>query len=320
MKINKHAQPVAILLVVAMVAVAGYAREKDIIFPEIAALVFGSWVMKESPWQGKNRHLWLSPSLAALTGVIILRLTPSAPSVAIAAAFIAVAVQMKLMRSAVLPSLSAAILPILLHCDSWYYPLYVSVLTGIIALGRHTLDHFSGETSALDFATPENGSSASQKPFDELLHWGKLLAVVLIVTALAITYHWMFAIAPPLIVTFVELSKPSGTLRRKSGRIFVLLVLAAFSGVFWLYADTHVLQWPVWVSAALSMVSVYLFFHTLRLSFPPAAAIALLPTIIPAKSLWSYPWHVAIGSAVFILVSLFWFKQPEPLSVTAEID
>jgi hypothetical protein len=310
MKINKHRQPAAILLVVAMVAAAGYAHEKEIIFPEIAALVFGAWVMKESPWQGKDRHLWLSPSLAALTGVVLQRLIPALPYISITAAFILVALQMKLMRSSVLPSLSAALLPILLHCDSWYYPLYVCILTGIIVVGRNAFDHFSGEANTFDTVAPESGNLTHKEHFEELLHWGKLLAAVSIVAAFAITYHWMFVIAPPLIVAFVELSKPNGTMRQKSGPIFVLLVLAAFSGVFWLYVGNHLLHWPVWISTALIISSVYLFFHMLRLSFPPAAAIALLPIIIPAKRLLSYPGHVAIGSAAFILLSLSWFKQP----------
>ncbi len=307
MKINKRVQPLAILLVVVMVAAAGLAQEKEIIFPEIAALSFGAWVMNKSPWESRNHHLWLSPSLAALTGVVLLRLIPSSPYLALAAAFILVAVQMKLLRSTVLPSLSAAILPIILRCDSWYYPLSVSILTGIIVLGRHTLDRINDGANVIDIAAPGKGKLTPKEDFGDFRHWTKLLAAVLIVAAFAIKYHGMFVIAPPLIVAFVELSKPHGTLRQKSGTIFVLLVLAAFSGVFWLYVGTR-LQWPVWISAGLSMTSVYLFFHTLRLSFPPAAAIALLPMIIPAKNLWSFPWHVAIGSAAFILLSLFGFR------------
>lgn len=309
---KKRIQLVAVFLVVLMFTVAGYANEKELIFPEIAALAFGAWVMEKSPWRGSALNLWLSPTLAAFTGFTILRLFPYSPFFMISGAFVLVALQLKLMRSAVLPSLSAAILPLVVHADSLFYPLSVCVLTGIIAIG-HFLKGRAGQ--------PDSPPKLLRMPVDEkmtwndirpgLIFWGKLLAGVLAVSAIALKSNLLFMIAPPLIVAFVEMSKPNGLLRRKSRAIIILLVLAAFSGVLWLHFIHHILHWPIWISAALTISTVFLIYHVMQLSFPPAAAIALLPTIIPAGNLWAYPWHVLFGSTAFLLISKFWFRQEE---------
>ena len=297
----------AILIVVFMVAVAAYTAQKELIFPEVAALAFGAWVMEETPWKGAKLNLWLSPTVAALTGFLIVRFSPFSPYIMIASAFVLVALQLSLMRSSVMPSISAAILPIILHCNSWYYPLSVCTLTGIIAAGHYLTERFDWrvhgtEPCCEDIMCRVNVSSG-------FIHWGKLFSVVLVVAAVAVKTHWLFIIAPPLIVAFAELSKPGCSIRKNPVKVFLLLSLAAFSGVFWLYLINHVMHWPIWIPAALSVLSVFLLYHMLKLHFPPAAAIALLPVIIPAKSLWVYPLSVLLGSAVFITISAVWFGQ-----------
>jgi hypothetical protein len=144
---------------------------------------------------------------------------------------------------------------------------------------------------------------------EEIINWAELLMGVVLVSAVAFEFHWIYMVAPPLIVAFVELSKPKGSLQDKAGLVFALLALAAFLGVFWLFLIHYFLQWPVWISTGLTTVSVFFLFNILQLPFPPAAAISLLPTIIPFKSIWIYPWQVLLGSASFIIVSLVLFKN-----------
>lgn len=296
---------VAILLVVAMFVVADLTGQAEIIFPEIAALALGAWVMEKSPWPGTDFHFWFSPSLAALTGILIVRYVTYAPFFMITAAFCLVVLQLKLSRSAVLPSISAAILPIITRSESWWYPLSVCVLTGLIALGR----------VAMNRRTPENDPAAGtfdrgkEKAWSlrERLHWGKLLAGVTLVTAVAVGFDFTFMVAPPLIVAFIELSKPGGVLRDKAGRAFTLLGLAAFSGVSWLYLMHTVFHLPIWISACLSTPTVFLLYHALRLPFPPAVAIALLPAILPEDALLMYPVQVLAGSAGFVVLSKAFF-------------
>jgi len=294
----------AILLVAAMFAIAEYTGQKEIIFPEIAALALGAWVMEKSPWQSTNFHFWLSPTLAALTGILIVRFFPGTPFFMISGAFCLVVLQLKLFRSAILPSISAAILPIITNSDSWYYPLSVCVLAGAIAIGRRYMNRNGPDKCpATKTGIPAGPPATTAAPLQELAHWAKLLAGVILVTGFAVGLDFLFMVAPPLIVAFVELSKPGGALRDKGGKALILLGSAAFTGVFWLQLVHGLLHWPVWLSACAAAVTVFLLYHALRMPFPPAVAIALLPTIIPEANLSSYPWHVLAGSTAFVMLS-----------------
>lgn len=307
---KKLPELLAVLLVALMFAIAGYTGEKEMIFPEIAALALGAWVMEKPPWHCTNLSLWLSPSLAALTGMLFMRYFTFSPAFMIPAVFAVVILQLKLLRSAIIPSISAAILPIITNSDSWYYPLSVCVLSGTIAFGRTMMNRRGSEESegALVKKPHRINPGGSVTP-GEFKHWGKLLAGILAVSVIAVEFNLLFMIAPPLIVAFVELSKPNGTLRQKSLNIFVLLAFAAFSGVFWLVLLTKVLEWPVWLFACVATTTVFLMYRFMRLPFPPAVAIALLPTIIPAANLWSYPWQVLFGTSAFLLISMVWFGK-----------
>lgn len=312
--------PLAIVLVVAMCIVSGYTGEKEIIFPEISALAIGAWVMEKSAWGNKSFHFWMSPTIAALTGLIITRFLPYSPFFMIAGAFVLVVLQLKIIGSEVSPSLSAAILPILTHTESWYYPLSVCILTGIIACGKKLIDSFYKEKNTSDsFVESLNEKEKVSFTQKELIHWGKLLTSILLVSAVALYFHWNYIIAPPLIVTFVELAKSKGKPHSKIRLVFILLVLAAFSGVLWLYLIYYFLHWPIWISAGLSVVCILLIFHFLRFPLPPASAITLLPMVIPVNNLWMYPWQVLVGSAIFLLINLSWFnKLPVPKSLFSE--
>ncbi len=303
----------AVLLIVAMFAVATRMRQKEFIFPELAALVLGAWVMETPPWRCTFLSLWLSPTLAALTGTLLVRYGHVSPVLLIVAAFTLVMAQLKLMRSAILPAISAAILPVITRSDSWEYPCAVCLMTGVIASGRQVMfrSGLAGYGRELAEERPVN-LSGDGAAVAAVKHGGALLAGVLAVSAMAYQFHLLFMAAPPLFVAFVELARPEGGLRRRALEIVALLVFAAFSGVLWLQLITNGLHLPVWFAACLSTTSVFLLYRFMRLTFPPAVAIALLPTIIPPRSLWAYPLHVLVGSLAFVAISTFWFGRNDP--------
>ena len=214
----------ALLLILAMFAVAEQTGQQEIIFPEISALVLGAWIMETSPWRSSILNFWLSPTLGALTGVLMVRCSPYLPVFLIGGAFLLVTLQLKLLRSGLLPSISAAILAIITHSQSWHYPISVSILTGIIALGRLLLIRSGSvkDPDATSRTAPPAGTGANWTG-SELARWGKLLAGVLFVSSLAASSDHLFMVAPPLVVAFVELSNPGRKLRGKSGQILVLL-------------------------------------------------------------------------------------------------
>lgn len=303
---NKKFIPLAVLLVVVMCVISEYIGEKDLMFPEVSALVISAWLTKKNTSQSKSLHFWLSPTLAAVTGILILKLFPYSPLFMIAGAFILVALQLTFINSEIYPALSAAILPILLHTESWYYPLSVCIFTGIIACGKKII-----------YISSKKENKTLQKSYKKikrfnssnLIQWGALLICVLLVSAFALYFHWNYIVAPPLIVTFVELAKRNGKTNHNIGLIFISLMLAAFLGVICFYLVCHALHLPVWISAGLSVTCVLIAFYFLDFSWPPTAAIATLPVLVPAESLWLYPFEVLTGCFIFLLINMFWIKK-----------
>ena len=311
MSFNIWSRTITMVLIMAMFAMVDISSETEIIFPEISALALGFWVMSTPPWEGSGFAVWASPILAALTGILLLRYFPVSPFFLIATAFILVVIQLKLLRSAVFPSLSATILPILTHSTSWLYPFSVSVLMTVVVLGRYCLDRFHQPEHPLFSPDSRTHLDQQRKFFPEFTYWTKILAGVLAVTAVALQFHYLFMIAPPLIVVFVELSRPEQSLRQTPGKTLLLIVLAAGLGVFWLYVIGTIFHGPLWLFAGLSLLSVFQLYKTLQVSFPPAAAIALLPVLVPPSSLWIYPLHVFMGSSLFIFMGIFFFRDAQ---------
>ena len=294
-----------------MVAVAEHFKVNEIIFPEIAALTFGAWVMEERPWRGPAWKIWFSPTLGALTGVVLLRLAPHALLPMVGLAFLFILIELKLFRSAMSPSFSAAILPILTGITSWVYPVSVCVMAAIIAGAAHCQDKgktgVCGDLPSAAAAKSDGYASLGM----EMLHYGKLLLFVLLVAIFSVKSEWLFVMSPPLIVAFVELTEPGSVLREKSMfRLLLLFSIAALSGMLWVLAVTQVFQGPMWLAAGLAAASVFLLVRRLGIASPPAFAQTLLPTILPHRALYLYPVHVLIGSALFIGFSLLWFRSP----------
>lgn len=303
---NKKFIPLAVLLVIVMCVISEYIGEKELMFPEVSALVISAWLTKKSTSQSKSLHFWLSPTLAAVTGILILKLFPYSPLFMIAGAFILVAMQLTFMNSEIYPALSAAILPILLHTESWYYPLSVCIFTGIIACGKKIIYISSKKENKI---IKKSSGEILKFNSSNLIQWGALLICVLLVSAFALYFHWNYIVAPPLIVTFVELAKRNGKTKYNIGLIFISLVFASFLGTLCLYLICHVLHLPVWISAGLSVTCVLIAFYFLDFSWPPTAAIATLPVLVPSENLWMYPCEVLAGCFIFLIINMFWMKK-----------
>lgn len=287
----------------AMVAVAGFAGSKDIIFPEIAALTFGAWVLGERPWPGPSWTLWLSPTLGAVTGVLVLRFVPASLAIVICCAFVLVLLELQVSRSSISPTFSAAVLPIITHIHGWTYPVSVCLMTGLIAVVAG-----EKERNGHPHATRPQPVCCFTRGRHTLAHDGKLALCVLLVASVAVRSTWVFIIAPPLLVAFVELTQPECSWRGRGGRLLLLLAASAMAGTLWVAAAVRWLPEALWLAAGLAVVTVFGLTRLLRLASPPAFALALLPTILPQSMLPTYPLQVLIGSLLFLLAVRLWFS------------
>jgi hypothetical protein len=293
----------AVLLVVFMFFVASATHGEEIIFPEIATLIIAAWLIENSSLADEPLYLWLSPTLAAITGVGILYFLPYNPEILIAFTFILVVLQLYLLRSNVLPSISAGILPIFLHIDSLYYPLSVCIFSGCIVASRGSLTRFQfSEHSAARLASILNKGEQKLWETMKTSHWLMLFFGVVFVLIIAFQSKWIYIVSPPLIVTFIEFAKPSGPVCQKPVHLLLLLLLASISGILWVEVAHFILHWPLWITAGCIVIWIFFLFRRMQFVFPPAAAISLLPTIIPKEMLLLYPIQVAIGVIIFIII------------------
>lgn len=298
-----------ITFVVGMVLVAELFDVKDIIFPEIAALAFGAWVMEDRPWPGPVWTIWFSPTLAAITGVVILRTLPASVALMVFIALICVFIELKVVGSHMSPAISAAILPIIINAKGIVYPISVFIMTGSVAL----LVYNKKRKCKISGIALHSGLVECVQRHDnlisELFHYGKLVVFVLLIAILADTSGWLYIVSPPLIVAFVELTYPGSLLREKSmKKLLVLLTSCSLEGMLWVVLVGHCFSGPLWLAAGLSVATAFLIARSLRLASPPAFALSLLPIILPRSALYLYPLSVFAGAALFIIVSKYFFK------------
>ncbi len=66
----------ALLMILLMVGVSELMGEKEIIFPEMAALTIGMWIVDKKVWTVSRLKLVLLMSIGAIVGVCIVRYSP----------------------------------------------------------------------------------------------------------------------------------------------------------------------------------------------------------------------------------------------------
>lgn len=296
------------LLVMVMTGLAGAFHQNAIIFPEIAALTFGAWAMRARPWMATNISLWLSPTLAALTGVIIFHYGPESFLLKIMIAFLCVLAELWIMRSALLPSISAAVLPLVTGDATWMYPVAVGLFMGIVAWGCFMLDRFGNGNYRQETLKRRGGVLPWPESLFSLLRWGKILALIIVVAGLSQLLGWPFVIAPPLIIACIEFVNPGSKLQRRPLRLFWLIVLSASTGALFVFLASNG-SMPFWCAAGLATAVVYVLYWRLALPCPPAIALAVLPTIVPPALLPVYPLHIAVGCVVFFMGGKLLFRS-----------
>lgn len=142
-----------------------------------------------------------------------------------------------------------------------------------------------------------------------------MFAVLMLLAAVPLTMGFNYVILPPLIVTFVEFSRPGTGLHKASGTIYLLLVAAALLGAGCRYTLCIGLGLPAAFAAPCRLRMPLRAVRMARPHFRPGGAVALIPLLIPAGDLFAYPPQVAAGAAVFMAAGwLLAREKPSPVS------
>jgi hypothetical protein len=288
------------ILVMAMYYASELLGNREIIFPVLAALALGVWVIGNPLWTRNLLLIWLSPTIASITGVFLKDLYPTVPIFSIFVLLFLAAIQLTLFRSEVAPSLAIMILPVFLEIESLYYVFSVSFFSAVIAVIQLIRMRIRGQkvnSKETPVKIPINSYFK-----EKIIHWIYVYSGVSVIVCISFFTTWLYILVPPLIVTFYEFMRNQSFLRSRFTALIILISVSALSGVILLKLLHDYLHFPVWFVAGLIVIWVSILFMLLKISFAPAAAISLLPTVVPVSELWIYPLQVTLGVVLFLCI------------------
>lgn len=291
-----------ILMALLMVFVAEISGEKEIIFPEICALTIGAWISEQQPWNTNKRLIFFLMSFAALFGVLVVKYVHCPLIFQVCLCFAFTGFILTLCKTNFIPIISACILPVYLRTDSWIYPISVCAMALIIIIAQWYMEKMH--------LRPVNNFIPCD--FDlkvQVIKWSKLLIVFGLLALIPFKTHQIYFLAPPLIVMFTELANPQSPARKRPQYIVGLMTFGAFTGCVIRLLLNSYFQLPLSICTAVACVILFAALDKLKINFPPAGAILLIPMILDENLLIRFPIEVFIGAVVLCIASLLLFRE-----------
>ena len=273
----------AAAIILGMIGAAVLFQDREIIFPEIAALCTGVFLAPKLPWKdtGLGKFLGLM-TLSACLGIFLPTVIPLLwLRVVVGCAFALVC--LTLTGSGLWPMLSACILPALMNVTTPVYLFSVAGCSLAIVLVKQVMGGFQQVRSDTDYR-----SWMVLRPRITGILW--LLAYALIPCALGLTP----LIAPPLFVLFLELYTENDKQRGREWQICLLGICCCTSGALLTLLLQHQLGGGPLLAGLVITPVVFALLKGFRLYLPPVSALCYLPLILPAEKLMTYPLFTGI--------------------------
>ena len=292
----------ALGMILLMIGVAELLHEKEIIFPEMAALTIGMWIVDKRVWRVKHWQMLLLMTLGACAGVFIVLYSPFPMIVNVSIAFLCSAIGLLFTRASLFPLISACVLPVLLKTESWAYSLSVFVMTLIIIIIQRWMERLGLRKT--------NTYEAVER------HWGRdsilwlcLMISVFVVTCLAVYTSNFYFIIPPLIVAYVEFVNSKAGFRNRPVLTVLLLFTGSLVGTVFQLIGYYYLGGSETLVALFIFIVLFTMFEWLGKFFAPVGAIALIPMLLPIEALPWLPFQVLIGATLFIAMGMLFFQK-----------
>lgn len=174
-----------------MVGLAEWTDEKEILFPEMTALIIGLLIIDKRVWNVKRWQIILLMTLGAAVGICIVRYSPLPYVVNLCAAFAFAGASLLISRATLIPLISACVLPVLLHTESIVYPIAVFSMSVSVVFVQIIL-----EKCGIRNRMPK---SVDRKPSKEdIIRWLILFCFVGALAGLAVGMDYPYLILPPL--------------------------------------------------------------------------------------------------------------------------
>ena len=125
---------ISLIMILIIVGLAEWTDEKEILFPEMTALIIGLLIIDKRVWNVKRWQIILLMTLGAAVGICIVRYSPLPYVVNLCAAFAFAGASLLISRATLIPLISACVLPVLLHTESIVYPIAVFSMSVSVVL------------------------------------------------------------------------------------------------------------------------------------------------------------------------------------------
>lgn len=271
-----------VLLTFAMLLVSKLTNDPTIIFPEIAGVAVGVTVYRHESWLKNPVHVWLATSLGALFGTGLNYF--SWPLVyKLWVGIIVVVVMLHIFRSTFTPTISAALLPMFLNIQNFFFVISVLIMTFIVMMVVFKIK----KTQA-----PKVANGIFRNPKDTLFF------TILICIWIGITFYTglKVAIIPPLFVLLFEvLHLEKFELRAIPSRILLLTLTSLISVLTY-----HLLPHFIVLVGIINIVLTLIISRALKTQMPVAFGVSLMPFVFKDWATWAFPLSVFVASSVLL--------------------
>jgi len=287
------AAALATAYVAVVAAVAGGTGAFYIMFPELGALAYDVFGRPRGHWARAPIHLAVTPVLTGAIGILITRNLPYGFISVLLNVGAAMALLLGL-GSPIAPAISAGLLPLVLGIKSWGYP--PGIMFGTVLLAAASVP-WRFLTGGLNHKAAGPVPATPRGWFWVTAYFAFVAGAVAIVKLTGLR----FILFPPLAVIGFEMfgHAESCAWAGQPFRLPLVCFLTAAAGLLF----HHVLG-VTWITAALSMACGMGALQVMRVHVPPALAVALLPMVMDAPTIW-YP--LSVGAGTLILTLWFWY-------------
>ncbi|QYD73728.1 HPP family protein [Paraburkholderia edwinii] len=265
-----------------------------VLFPELAALSYDVLKRPTGAWASSPVMLAITPAVTAAMGTAFTQAMPyglMSVAMTIAGAILIVG----WMRSPIVPAISAAFLPLVFGITSWWYPVSIAAVMASLALTSRPYGRLVTSGEVRQASAPNAGVPANDVP---RVPWVRMWRSFFIFTAFLLMVYGLAAITrlrlilfPPLVVIAFEMFVHANVRPRPMRHLAVPFVCTITAGAG-LAALLAFGAGPL--SVVISMLVGILTLRALRLHFPPALTVGLLPQIMPHAD-WRFVLSVALG-------------------------
>jgi hypothetical protein len=272
-----------------------------VLFPELAALSYDVFTRPAGAWARSPVLLTITPTVTAAVGTALTQLMPYnlwSAALTIAGAILIV----RLLRSPIVPAISAAFLPLVFGITNWWYPASIAASMALLALASTIHGRISASGDVRRSLVPDAAEQAVEmERVPRIQMWPfAFIGCLLLAYGLSVVTGLRLILFPPLVVIAFEMFAHADV-GPWTHRPLALPLVCTFAAGAGLAAFSALGAGPL--SVVISLLAGIVMLRAMRLQFPPALTVGLLPQIMPHAD-WGFVLAVALGTTTLVAAYL----------------